>query len=99
MKIIKIEESPKEFKRFRVTLDDGKHYDFGLKGGNTYIDHHDKIKRQNYLIRHMANETEKRKILNLIPSPSLFSALLLWGEYTSLEKNIHFLNNKWNKLV
>ena len=40
--IIKIEPSPVERKRFRVTMDNGKTYDFGFLGGSTYIDHHDK---------------------------------------------------------
>ena len=95
--IIKIESSPLPTKRFRVFMDNGKYYDFGLKGGSTYIDHHDMTKRLNYLKRHLANETENTLIKNLVPSPSLFSAYLLWGKYTTLEQNIHFLNSLWEK--
>ena len=95
--IIKIESSPISHKRFRVFMDNGKYYDFGLKGGSTYINHHDMTKRLNYLKRHLANETENTLIKNLVPSPSLFSAYLLWGKYTTLEQNIHFLNELWKK--
>jgi len=92
MQITKIEESPIKNKRYRVTMSDGKHYDFGLKNGSTYLEHKDPIKRTNYLKRHMGNETEKYLIKNLIPSPSLFSAYLLWGNSTNLKNNLNELN-------
>jgi hypothetical protein len=38
--------------------------------------------KYNYWKRRYANNTEKESIDKLIPSPSLFSALLLWGETT-----------------
>ena len=93
--IVKITDSPIEHKRYRITMDNGKKYDFGLRGGQTYLDHHDKTLRKNYWKRHLANKTEKQLITNLVPSPSLFSALLLWGESTSLETNIRKLNELW----
>ena len=40
MKIVKIELSDVENKRYRVILNNGKIYNFGLHDGNTYIDHH-----------------------------------------------------------
>ena len=95
--IIKIEKSPKQNKRYRVTLDDGRIFDFGLDSGSTYIDHHDKEKRFNYVKRHMANKTEKQLIENLVPSPALFSMILLWGPYADLHKNIEYLNNLWKE--
>lgn len=93
--IIKIINSPIEFKRYRVFMDNGKHFDFGLKDGSTYIDHKDKLLRENYLKRHLANKKEKYLIENLIPSPALFSALLLWGKHTDIKKNINELNRLW----
>lgn len=95
MMIIKIGRSPLSNKRFRVYLDNGKHYDFGYKTGLTYIDHRNKTLRENYLKRHMANEIEKILITNLVPSPSLFSAYLLWGKYDDIHKNIAHLNALW----
>ena len=47
--IVNIEPSNIKNKRFEVTLDDGRKFNFGLKDGQTYIDHHDKVKRENYL--------------------------------------------------
>lgn len=90
--IISIESSPRKNKRYRVHLKNGQKIDFGLKGGSTYIDHGDKVKRKNYWARHLGNPIEKRLIEGLIPSPALFSAYLLWGESKSLKENIKKLN-------
>jgi len=92
MKILNISDSPLKTKRFRVYLDDGKHYDFGLKTGSTYLDHKNKIKRHNYQVRHYNSKREQPYLENLIPSPALFSYYLLWGESTSIKKNIQILN-------
>ena len=94
MKIINITKSNKKDKRFKVYLDNGDEYDFGLKDGETYIDHKDKVKRINYLSRHLGNKKEKELIENFIPSPALFSAYLLWGKYSNLKNNIEWLNSK-----
>jgi len=99
MQITKIEKSPVKNKRYRVWMDDGKHYDFGLHGGSTYIDHRNALLRTNYLKRHMANGAESNLIKNLIPSPSLFSAYLLWGWSTNISDNIQFLNTAFKKKV
>lgn len=95
--IVKFEKSPLPTKRFRVTMDDGKHYDFGFVGGSTYIDHKDKTKRDNYRKRHLANPTEKKLNDNLVPSPSLFAMALLWGRYDNVKDNIIYLNELWRK--
>lgn len=95
--IVDIKPSPVKYKRFRVFMDSGKTFDFGLKGGSTYIDHKDKTKRLNYIKRHYANSIERKLIDNLVPSPSLFSMFLLWGKYTNLYDNINYLNNLWAK--
>jgi hypothetical protein len=97
MRIISIEDSPIKTKRFRVLLDNGNTYDFGLRGGSTYIDHHDINKRNAYIARHFANRLEKKLIINLVPSPALFSMYLLWGKYPDLGKNIDLLNNIFKK--
>ncbi len=93
--IVKITKSPIKNKRFRVYMDNGKYYDFGLDTGSTYIDHKDYKKRDNYVKRHYANPIEKELIDNLVPSPALFSMLLLWGPTTDLKTNIKFLNHLW----
>jgi len=97
MKIINITDSPKKSKRFRVYMDDGKHYDFGLDTGSTYIDHHDKQKRLAYIARHLGNIREKRLIYSVTPSPALFALALLWGEHTNINDNIKSLNHLFKK--
>ena len=94
MKIIKIENSNLKNKRFKVILNDGSFYNFGLRTGSTFIDHHDKVKRENYRKRHYNNKIEKYLIDNYTPSPSLFSYYLLWGDSGDIYKNIDSLNKK-----
>jgi hypothetical protein len=95
--IVSIEPSPLKNKRFRITMDNRKSYDFGLKGGSTYIDHHDKQKRDAYRKRHYANATEKKLIDNLVPSASLFAYYILWGDSTDINTNIKKLNSMWSR--
>jgi len=96
-KIIEIVNSPVKGKRFRAILEDGRHYDFGLKDPSegTYIDHGDKKKRVAYWARHIKARGERALIDNLVPSAALFSMAILWGKSTDLQKNIDFLNNEW----
>jgi hypothetical protein len=94
--IVSILPSPLKHKRFRVILNNGKHYDFGLDIGRTYIDHHDEVKRKNYWSRHYVGQ-EKKLIDNLTPSPALFSAYILWGNDTDLYENIDELNKVLGK--
>ena len=95
--IIKIDKSPKKNKRFRITMNNGDIFDFGYVTGSTYIDHHNKKKRDNYIKRHIANDTEYNLVTKLIPSPALFSLVILWGPYTDIYDNINYLNKLWNK--
>ena len=95
MEIISVEEQEGKPKRFTLTtLEWGKKriYQFGQPNGFTYIDGASKNTRRNYLLRHMANETEAYLINNNIPSPALFSAKLLWGNSSNIIKNIEDLN-------
>ena len=91
-KIISIEDSKRKKKRYKVTLDNGQIFHFGLKTGSTYIDHHDKRKKEAYRKRHLGNEIEKHLITHLIPSSSLYSYWILWGNSTDIMKNIDELN-------
>jgi hypothetical protein len=97
MKIIQIDNSNRKNKRFKVTLDTGEIYHFGLLGASTYLEHRDKRKRDNYRKRHLGNDAERYLIENLIPSAALFSWALLWGNTTDLIKNIKKLNKMWEK--
>ena len=93
-KIIRIEQSPVQHKRLRAILEDGSHIDFGLDTGSSYIDHKSVNKRLAYWMRHYENKTERHLIDNLIPSPALFSAYILWGPFTNIQKNVEWLNHK-----
>lgn len=100
VKISSIGKSPKKMKRFRILINENnepKKYDFGLLGGQTYIDHADKDKRDAYIKRHMANQIENKLIRNLIPSPALFSMKLLWGQSSDLNINIRNLQREFDK--
>lgn len=55
---------------------------FGSKNSLTYLDHHDKTKRENYRRRHRVMEN-----WNEINAGSL-SRFLLWGESTNIETNL-----------
>jgi len=95
--IVKIEDSPLKMKRFRVTMDNGKKYDIGLRGGSTFIDHADISKKSAYQKRHLGNVIERQLIENKVPSPSYLSYGLLWGKYPDLQKNVEYVNKLWKK--
>lgn len=100
IKIIEIKKSSRPAKRYEIVINDGKankSYHFGLEGGETYIDHQDKAKREAYRKRHYANKKEKELIDNLIPSPALFSYHLLWGNSSNLTKSIADLQKEFNR--
>lgn len=69
----------------------GKKVHFGAAGSQTYLDHHDKEKRANYLKRHKVNEN-----WNNPTSPGALSRHLLWGDSTSLMMNINDFKKKFN---
>jgi hypothetical protein len=95
MEILELINSPKPTKRFRITLDIGgkiKHWDFGSPNAFTFIDGASVETRNNYRKRHLANNTERERIMNYIPSPALFSYRLLWGESPDLLENLIQLN-------
>lgn len=97
--ILSIEPSTRKNKRFKAVLSNGSQIDFGLKGGDTYIDHHDANKRLGYHSRHYGNKREKELIDTLTLSPSLLSMYLLWGQYDTIEENLKYLNKllEWKK--
>ena len=80
---------PGKTKRYRMVLANPHQIiDFGQKDGQTYIDHGDKVKRQNYLKRHSVREDWDS--LNAGSA----SARILWGTHTDLRKNlIDFIRN------
>lgn len=99
--IIDLVCSTKPNKRFHIVVTDGittKSFDFGAKNGETYIDHQDILKRSAWWARHGANQTERHRIENLIPSNALFAARLLWGKHTDLLENVIDLQKDFRKI-
>jgi hypothetical protein len=85
-----ITPSTRKDKRYQAVFNNGKIIHFGLRGGQTYIDHGDKIKRENYINRHKKNEDWTK-----VNAGSL-SRFLLWGDYTTLEQNHNAYMKKFN---
>jgi len=83
---IKLIKSDKPLKKYMfVYNEDGKikKIHFGSKVSKTYLDHHDKTKRDNYLKRHKVNEDWQN-----VNAGSL-SAFILWGDSIDLNKNLN----------
>jgi hypothetical protein len=74
MKFESLKLSTRPNKRYVISFSEPKKtIHFGAKNGSTYIDHKDKIKRHNYLKRHIVNED-----WSAVNAGSL-SAFLLWN--------------------
>ena len=83
MKFISLEKSNKPNKKLVITFSEPKlTIHFGSKNSSTYLDHHDKVKRSNYLKRHQVNENWDE-----VNAGSL-SAFILWGPSTDINKNL-----------
>lgn len=93
--ITKLEPSPLKYKRFRVTLDSGLKADFGLRGSQTFVDHHNAALRAAYQKRHLGNPIERRLIENTIFSPATLSYYILWGPHKTIPANVAMLNRMW----
>ena len=89
MRFISLEKSNKPDKKLVIKFSDPTlTIHFGSKNSSTYLDHHDKHKRSNYLKRHMVNENWDQ-----VNAGSL-SAYLLWGDSTDLNTNLmNYLNH------
>ena len=83
MKFISLKKSNKPNKKLVITFSEpNRTIHFGRKYSSTYLDHHDKVKRSNYLKRHKVNED-----WNQVNAGSL-SKWLLWGDSSDLYKNL-----------
>jgi hypothetical protein len=94
--IISIEPSTRPKKRFmaKYQYEHGgiRYYHFGQPNANTYIDGASDQTRINYWRRHLANPLERQKIENLIISPAVLSAYVLWGNSRNMDTNVAMLN-------
>ena len=91
MKFISLEKSNKPNKKLVIKFSDPDlTIHFGSKYSSTYLDHHDKVKRSNYLKRHKVNENWDQ-----VNAGSL-SAYILWGSSTDLYENLFNYLDKFN---
>ena len=91
MRFISLEKSNKPNKKLVITFSEPNlTIHFGSKNSSTYLDHHDKVKRSNYLKRHKVNENWDQ-----VNAGSL-SAYLLWGDSTDLNTNLIYYLEKFN---
>lgn len=99
MRLIDVKPSTAKGKKYMATFCmckdvpkcKGKKVHFGAAGSQTYLDHHDKEKRANYLKRHKVNEN-----WNNPATPGALSRWLLWGNSTSLMMNIKEFREKFD---
>ena len=71
-------ESNRKDKRFYVVYNN-KYIHFGSRNGQTFYDHKDEIKRDNWYKRHSKiYDKNEKQVINNPYSPSYWSARLLW---------------------
>ena len=91
MKFISLKKSNKPNKKLVITFSEPNlTIHFGSKNSSTFLDHHDKVKRSNYLKRHKVNED-----WNQINAGSL-SAYILWGNSSDMYLNLINYLDKFN---
>ena len=91
MKFISLKKSNKPNKKLVITFSEPNlTIHFGSKNSSTFLDHHDKVKRSNYLKRHKVNED-----WNQINAGSL-SAYILWGDSSDMYANLISYLDKFN---
>ena len=93
--LISIEEVNKKNKRFIATFKDGTTTRFGQIDGDTFLDHNDNTKRENYVKRHI------RDLRTKDPKRAGFlSMFILWNKSTLIESVNDYMEryktNKWD---
>lgn len=86
-----ITQSNRADKRYMATFENGTKIHFGLKDGQTYIDHMDKDKRSAYLKRHAKNENWDDPY-----TAGSLSRFIAWGDSTNINKNISDFKKRFN---
>lgn len=86
----KVIQSPRKDKRYLAIFKNGKKTHFGQEGGQTYLDHKDKAKRDAYRARH-------KKDLNTRDPyrAGYLSYYVLWGDETNLKDAVKEYNRKF----
>lgn len=74
-----------------AVFEDGTRTPFGAAGYRDYTQHHDKLRRANYLSRHRTREN-----WNSPKTAGALSRHLLWGDSTSLDRNLAEFKRKFS---
>lgn len=90
-----IKASTRKGKRFMAIFKNGRIVHFGLKGGSSFIDHGDEVKRQNYLKRHIVRENWDGDPY----SSGSLSRYILWGDSKSFDVNHQTYMKKFDKII
>ena len=91
MRFISLKKSNKPNKKLVITFSEPNlTIHFGSKNSSTFLEHHDKVKRSNYLKRHKVNED-----WNQVNAGSL-SAYILWGDSSDMYSNLISYLDKFN---
>ena len=94
MKLKNVKPSDRKDKKLVATFttkSGDKPVHFGAKGYSDYTKHKDPERRKRYLDRHRKNENWSKA-----DTPASLAKHLLWGETTSLKKNIELFKKKFN---
>lgn len=83
VKLLKVVEARNPAKKWRAEFSDGKGVEFGQAGADDYTITKDKAQRDRYRARHKVDLMVDNPV-----SPAFLSWYLLWGESTSLARNI-----------
>jgi hypothetical protein len=91
VKLVRVVESPQTGKKFRAEFDNGKHTDFGSAGMDDYTITKDKEQRDRYRTRH-----RKDLDTNDPTRAGYLSYYILWGDSTSMPRNIADYRRRFN---
>lgn len=91
VKLLSVKKANDGKHKYTAVFDDGKEVSFGATGYSDYTIHKDEARKERYLDRHRKNEN-----WNDPQTPGSLSKHLLWGDTTSLQKNIQLFKKKFN---
>lgn len=90
---MRLVSSPLPHKKWRAEFKDGTHTDFGDPEYDDYTQHHDTDRRERYRTRHKKDlQTENPK------KAGFLSYYILWGDSTSIAKNLASYKNRFGNL-
>lgn len=91
VKLLKVVEARNPAKKWRAEFSDNKNVEFGQAGADDYTITKDKAQRDRYRARHKVD-----LMVDDPKTPAFLSWYLLWGESTSLARNIATYKRMFN---